>query len=155
MANKTKEKEKEKKRTLQDETYYYIRDNIMSYNSDIKLPKHAAMRLKGLHNGQFYYNKKTKPMANYPWEVILATAKICQPKIMYAISRKTFKSEIQKFNYVLAIIENNINDVYLRMKQVKKEQEAIAKIRDDITIDNSSRYKKKTKKEAKNLSDLW
>lgn len=155
MDNDVKEDKKSMEKSLQDKTYYYIRDNIMSYDGNMMLPKHAAMRLKGLRNGQFYYNKKTKPMADYPWEVILATVKMCKPKIMYAISHKTFKDEIQKFNYVLAIIEANINDVYLRMKRAKVAQDAVVKIDESITVDNSKRYKTKTKKEAKNLSNLW
>ena len=75
---------------------------------------------------------------------------------MSALSSKTFENESYKFNYICKIVENNINDVYLRVMKAKKSEESIQKMDTDILSHNGGTYQKKTE-ELKNerLKELW
>ena len=75
---------------------------------------------------------------------------------MSAISNKVFESESSKFNYICKIVENNINDVYLRVQRAKKSEENIDKLDTNILSHNGGEYQKKTKElRNKRLNELW
>lgn len=138
-----------------DELYNYVKTNILSYDHNQALPSSFVLRLKGLSEGKYMANKKVKNKANYSYEVILNTFKACKRKIDYAIKNKDFSNETQKFNYIMAIINNNINDIYLRMDSAKKQSDYINKIEIDDSYDESN-YKRKTKdKKNKMLKNIW
>ena len=92
-----------------DKLYQYVK-KILSYDEDMALPKFMVMRLKGLSEGKFIANKKTKTMANYDYNTIYLTFVYCKDKIQQALQTKKFTNEQNKFNYIMAIIDNNIND---------------------------------------------
>lgn len=138
-----------------DQLYKYVKNNVMNYDKNQSLPPHFVLRLKGLSKGKFIENKKIPNSANYSYEIILVTFKICKKKIDYAIRTKDFKSESQKFNYILAIVSNNLNDIYLRYLNKKKQSDKV----DILEIDNQfdeTIYKRKTK-DIKNdrLKNIW
>lgn len=139
------------------ELYEYVKHEILQYDENMQLPKFMIYRLRGLHKGNFIANKKTKPMAHYGYDVILLTFKICKPDILKAMRNKTFKDEQHKFNYIMTIIESNINDVVLRLKRKQRHKEQIKKMDiSQIERQNIAKYRKKSK-ELKNdrLKDLW
>lgn len=116
-------KEQEKKEF--NELYEYVKKDILQYPNDVALPKYLVMRLKGLRDGKFIVNKKIKSKADYPYSVIMLTFKFCKSNILKAIETKNFKNEQMKINYIMVIIENNINDIVLRLKDKEKaEKEA-------------------------------
>ena len=116
-------KEQEKKEF--NELYEYVKKDILQYPNDVALPKYLVMRLKGLRDGKFIVNKKIKSKADYPYSVIMLTFKFCKSNILRAIETKNFKNEQMKINYIMVIIENNINDIVLRLKDKEKaEKEA-------------------------------
>ena len=115
-----------------DKLYQYVKKEILLYNDSQSIPSSLVLRLKGLTTGKYIENKNTKDKANYSYEIILYTFQICRPSIMSAISNKVFESESNKFNYICKIVENNINDVYLRVQKSKKIDENIDKL--DINI---------------------
>jgi len=76
------------------------------------------------------YAKMSKLIKFYGPEVTLKTVEQCRRQVYEALSRLSFDSEMKKMNYVIAIIENHIRDVY---KQHKKDEEK--KIKSNKEID--------------------
>ena len=133
----------------------YIKKEILEYSEDMKFPKFMAMRIKGLASGTFYANKKIKPEASYDYKTILYAFKICRPKILASIRSKEFTSEQHRFNYLMCIVESEINDVVLRLKNVEKSKEKMEVMKMDNMSSEGAEYKTKTKDINIKLSDLW
>lgn len=140
-----------------DELYQYVKKEIMQYDDKQSLPKNIILRLKGLTQGKFIANNKQKSKANYSYDIILYTFKINKQTIMNAIYGKTFKSEMSKFIYIAAIIENNINDVYLRINNAKKSKQKTEIANVDSIYNEGAEYQRKTEdvKITKKLEGLW
>ena len=117
-----------------DKLYQYVK-KLLGYDESMALPKFMVMRLKGLKDGKFIANNKTTTMANYDYNTILLTFMFCKDKIQQALQSKKFTSEQNKFNYILAIVNNNINDVVIRMKNAKKSKQIAEKQVEKIEID--------------------
>ena len=117
-----------------DKLYQYVK-KLLGYDETMALPKFMVMRLKGLKDGKFIANNKTTTMANYDYNTILLTFMFCKDKIQQALQGKKFTSEQNKFNYILAIVNNNINDVVIRMKNAKKSKQIAEKQVEKIEID--------------------
>jgi hypothetical protein len=85
--------------------YEYIRLGIFSYDKTMALSTYLVKRLKELR-------------LNYSYKIILETFKIQTKTILYWINTKReLDTEYKKINYMMAIIKNNINDVYLKSKR--------------------------------------
>lgn len=147
---KMTEKEKQDWETL----YMYVKSNIMGYDENQALSNTMVLRLKGLLTNKFIENNNIESTANYSYEVILNTFKFCKLDIDKALRTNNFKDEMHRFNYLLKIVENNINTVYVKMKGVQKSEEKIEEI--DTTIANYTgvKYESRKNKEDK-FSDLW
>lgn len=117
-----------------DTLYNYVK-KILGYDDTMALPKFAVMRLKGLADGKYYANKKTKTMAQYDYNTIYLTFIFCKDKIQQALQTKSFANEQAKFNYVFAIVNNNINDVVLRLKKAKKTEKIVKQQIEKVEID--------------------
>lgn len=128
-----------------DKLYQYAK-KILGYSDDMALPKFMVMRLKGLSEGKFYANHKTKSMANYDYNTIYLTFIYCKDKIQRALQTKNFTSEQNKINYIMAIVENNINDIVIRLKNAKKNEQKIHKME---VVD----YEIKVKKQSQSNSN--
>ena len=112
-----------------DALYQYVRKSVLKYDENMALPKFMTLRLKGMTQGKFIVNDKTEEMANYSYELVLITFKFCNIEIQKALREVRFKDEQHKFNYIMRIVDANINDVYMRLKkkeEVKKEVEESA-----------------------------
>lgn len=150
----TKKKMTEKDMKDWDSLYQYVKKNIMGYDENQALSTQMVLRLKGLLTNKFMENSSIKDTANYSYETILNTFKFCSPTIQNALRTNRFKDETHKFNYVLKIVEKNINDVYIRMKNVEKVKEEVKNtIAKDIHYDKVE-FKPKEKKKDK-FSNLW
>ena len=72
----------------------------------------------------------------YSYEVIYRTIKFVEDRIRYAVENKNFNSEQAMVNYLIAIIENNINIV---LKEYEKEiadfQKLFEEPKNDIDLD--------------------
>lgn len=139
-----------------EELYEYIKNNILKYPKEMKLPKFLIMRLRGLNKGVFISNKYIESMGEYSYELILLTFKICKPKIDNALyNRSKFKNEQHMVNTIMLIVEKNINDVFIRMKRIEKAEEK----KDNIVIaqNSNAEYVKKTKKNKleEKLKDIF
>lgn len=150
-----------KKMTAQEKAdwellYYYVKNEILSYDENQSLPSNMVLRLKGLLTNKFMENNNIKSTANYSYQTILNTFKFCSPEIRKALKTKSWTSEQHKFNYILKIVENNINNVYLRMLNIEKAKEEARNTTVDTANHAGAEYQKKTKDVTnKLLNDLW
>lgn len=119
-----------------DKLYKYVKQ-ILGYDENMVLPKYMVMRIKGLADGKFYANAKVKSMGNYDYNTIYFTFIYCKDKIQKALQTKDFKDEQAKFNYIFAIVSNNINDVVLKIKKAKKAEKIVKQQIEKVEIDAS------------------
>ena len=139
-----------------DELYEFVRVKVLGYDENQSLSKNMVLRLKGVLNGKFMANNSTEDNANYSYDVVINTFKYSMPDIQRALNSVSFADEGHKFNYIMRIVDSNLNTVYMRMKRAEKvKKEAIKEV---STVDNHKavEYKpvKKTVKKDK-FSDLW
>ena len=149
-----KKKMTEKEKQDWDNLYQYVKKNIMGYDENQALSNAMVLRLKGLLTNKFMENNNIESTANYSYETILNTFKFCSPTIQNVLRTNTFKDEMHKFNYVLKIVEKNINDVYVRMRNVQKAKEEAKNVSVEVPVHVGAEYKPKEKKKDK-FSDLW
>ena len=137
--------------------YDYVKKEIMQYTDDQSLPSNIVLRLKGLRSGRLIENNSTQSMANYSFETVLYTFKLCKINILNSISSKNFKGEMSKFLYIAAIVENNINDVYKRIENAKKSQEKTKSIDVSNISHGGAEYQPTSKTQIinKNLNNIW
>ena len=133
--------------------YHYVKD-LLGYDENQALSSTMVLRLKGLLTNKFMENNNIESTANYSYEVILNTFKFCKLDIERALRTGNFKDEMHRFNYVLKIVEKNINTVYMKMKNIQKAKEEAKNITVEVPIHTSANFKPREKKTDK-FSDLW
>lgn len=139
------------------EALYYHVKNLLGYDENQALSSAMVLRLKGLSTNKFMENRKVESTANYSYETILNAFKYSSMDIQRALKTNRFSDEMHRFNYILKIVERNINTVYMKTKGVKKSEEKIDDV--DTTIANYTGVKYQAKQDTKNredkFSDLW
>ena len=153
-------KRETKRMTIQEveewnELYEYVRSNLLGYDSNQSLSREMVLRLKGLLTNQPFYNRTTNETANYSYSVITNTFKYCSPQITKAFRTISFKDEMHKFNYMLKVVENNINTVYIKMKNSEKAKVTTENVDVDVAIHKGAEYQRKTSSTSDKLNDLW
>jgi hypothetical protein len=140
-----------------DSIYEYVRTYIMGYDQNQSLSKTMVLRLKGLIVNKFIENYDIEDTANYPYLVVLNTFKFCKPDIEKALKNNSFQDENHKFNYVIKIVESNLNNVYMRMKNVKKTEEESENhdLSDAVNYINTFKAKNNDSKKSNKYNDLW
>lgn len=151
MARKKMTKEE---KMAWDELYTYVRKNIMGYDDNQALSNAMVLRLKGLLTNKFMENNNIQSTANYSYETILNTFKYSSIDIKKAIRTNNFKDESHKFNYILKIVEKNINTVYVRMKNAEKAKEEAKAMTIEAPTHTGAEFKPREKKKDK-FTDLW
>lgn len=150
-----KKKMTEKEKQDWEALYFYVK-KLLGYDENQSLSSTMVLRLKGLLTNKFIENNNIDSTANYSYEVILNTFKFCSPTINKALRTNNWSNEMHRFNYVLKIVESNINNVYLRMKNVQKTKEEAENTTVDAVNHIGADYQRKTKEvNNKLLSDLW
>jgi hypothetical protein len=134
--------------------YYYVK-NLMGYDENQSLSNVMVLRLKGLLTNKFMENKNIDSTANYSYETILNTFKYCSIDIQRALGASEFKDESHKFNYILKIVEKNINTVYMKMKSAQKLKEKLESMDISHTAEYVNTFKSKEKKKNNGLDELW
>ena len=129
-----KKKMTEKEKQNWENLYYYVKSNIMGYDENQALSSTMVLRLKGLLTNKFIENGNIKDGANYSYETILNTFKFCSLDIQKALRTINFQNEQHKFLYITKIVENNINTVYLKMKNVERAKEEAKNTTIDIRM---------------------
>lgn len=144
----------EEEKIAWDELYTHVKKNIMGYDDNQALSSTMVLRLKGLLTNKFIANNNTKDTANYSYETILNTFKYSSIDIQKALRTNNFKDESHKFNYILKIVEKNINTVYIKMKNVERAKEEAKKKTIEAPTHTMAEYKPKEKKKDR-FADLW
>ena len=90
MAKKMSAEEKEQ----WNELYSYVHDVIMGYDEKTALDRYFVLRLKGLKEGKFIANNKTKLYGEYTFQEILATFMYCKSEIVKGLTFNDFKTEL-------------------------------------------------------------
>lgn len=123
MQKRTQTKEKKNDEQKEwSELYEYVKRNIMNYDDNQSLSRIMVLRLKGLRTSKFIENKSIKDNSNYSFTCVLNTFKFCKPKIDYILKTKKFQDENHKFNYILKVAESNLNEVYKKMLNAKRNE---------------------------------
>lgn len=148
-----KKKMTEKEKQDWESLYYYVK-NLLGYDENQALSSTMVLRLKGLLTNKFIENNNIENTANYSYETILNTFKFCSPDIYRALRTNNFKDEQHKFNYILKIVEKNINTVYMKMKNVEKAKEEAKSVTVEMPIHTGAKFKPKEKTTDK-FSNLW
>lgn len=139
-----------------NELYEYVRTNILGYDKGMSLNSGQVTRLKGLTTGNYRINKRIAQNAKYSHKTVLNTFKFCSPNIHRALRTMTFKDENYKFNYICKIVENNINNVYLRMQNAEKAKEQAKNMTIETATHTGAEYQRKTEEKTNKLfDDLW
>lgn len=149
-----KKKMTDEEKIAWDNLYTYVRKNIMGYDDNQALSSAMVLRLKGLLTNKFMENNNIKNTANYSYETILNTFKYSSFDIQKALRSNNFKDEKHKFNYILKIVEQNINTVYVKMKNVEKAKEEAKNMTIEAPIHEGAEFKPREKKKDK-FTDLW
>ena len=143
----------EKEKQDWESLYYYVK-NIMGYDENQALSSTMVLRLKGLLTNKFIENNNITSTANYSYETILNTFKFCSQDIQRALRTCVFKDETHRFNYVLKIVEKNINTVYVRMRNAQKAKEEAKNTTIEAPTHTGAEFKPREKKKDK-FTDLW
>lgn len=149
-----KKKMTEEEKVAWENLYYYVKSNIMGYDDNQALSSTMVLRLKGLLTNKFIENNNIESTANYSYETILNTFKFSSLDIQKALRSNSFKDESHKFNYILKIVEKNINTVYMKMKNIEKAKEEAKNTVVEVPTHIGAEFKPKEKKENK-FSNLW
>lgn len=145
-----------------NELYQYVKKEIMGYRDNQKLSHYIVNKLKNLRNGDIVRRNTAMTNNGYPYDIILNTFKLNKQIIIKNTKGKTFEDEKHRFNYIMIIISDSINDVYNRTLHKEKENEIIKNI--DIKSNNrdmKEEYKIKNNKPIINnkvanlLNDLF
>lgn len=148
-----KKKMTEEEKKSWENLYYYVKD-LLGYDDNQALSSTMVLRLKGLLTNKFIENNNIASTANYSYDTILNTFKYCSVDIQRAFRTNTFKDETHRFNFVLKIVEKNINTVYMKMKNIQKAKEEAKNTTVEAPIHTGASFKPKEKKTDK-FSDLW
>jgi len=147
--NKMTEKEKRDWENL----YYHVK-NVMGYDENQALSSTMVLRLKGLLTNKFIENNKIESTANYSYETILNAFKYSSLDIQKALRTNNFKDEMHRFNYLLKIVEKNINTVYMKMKNAEKAKEEAKNTAIEAPTHTGAEFKPRENKKDK-FTDLW
>lgn len=143
----------EKEKQDWESLYMYVK-NVMGYDENQALSSTMVLRLKGLLTNKFIENNNIQSTANYSYETILNTFKFCSPQIKNALRTNNWSNEQHKFNYILKIVESNINTVYVRMKNAEKAKEEAKNTTIEAPTHTGAEFKPREKKKDK-FADLW
>lgn len=150
-----KKKMTEKEKQDWEALYFYVK-NLLGYDENQALSSTMVLRLKGLLTNKFIENGNIESTANYSYETILNTFKFCSPTINKALKTNSWSNEMHRFNYILKIVESNINNVYMRMKSAEKAKEEAKNTSVETANHIGADYQRKTKEiNNKLLNDLW
>jgi len=168
LKDKEYKKELKKKTEMSEEEkedwndlYDYVRYEILDYKEGMQLSSYIRGKLQGLRTGDFTVKKGDiiNECKGYPYNIVLMTFKIMKLSISTSVKNKTFNNDNHKFNYILKIIQNNINDIYKRYEEKQEGKRNLKNIKIDVPIENETEYKNrsnlKENKVANLLEDLF
>lgn len=155
MARTTRKHMSKQEKADWDELYEYVRTEVMGYDQNQSLSSEMVLRLKGLLSNKFMENNHIQGTASYSYKTVLNTFKYCSLDIQRGLRSNSFRDERHRFNYVLKIVESNLNTVYTRMKNAVKAEEKTQTMDVKTATHTGASYQRKTKETSSNLEELW
>lgn len=155
MARITRKHMSKQEKADWDELYEYVRTEVMGYDQNQSLSSEMVLRLKGLLSNKFMENNYIQDTASYSYKTVLNTFKYCSLDIQRGLRSNSFRDERHRFNYVLKIVESNLNTVYTRMKNAVKAEEKTQTMDVKTATHTGASYQRKTKETSSNLEKLW
>ena len=144
-AKVKRKKMSEQEKEQFNELYSYVHDVIMGYDEKTALDRYFVLRLKGLKEGKFIANNKTKLYGEYTFQEILATFMYCKSEIVKGLTFNDFKDNQHKINYIMFLVELQLNMIRERIRNKAKEEKQI----EQIEIVEQSKIKYVNKKDKK------
>lgn len=126
-----------------NEVYEYIKE-LLNYSETQKLPNSLVTRIQDLRNGtimQRGVGRVVKSKDGYTYQTILNTLLTLSDKIRWAFNNKDFTGESNKINYMMAIIDSNINDLVVRENTTNNNNNI--KVRNNLIKDDNENSKRK------------
>lgn len=139
----------------------YVKYNILGYSEKMKLSPSIINLLLSLRHGELVMKGDKVRDGGYPFDIIRKTFAFKRIDIDRVLQTKEFANENKKFIYILAIVKNSINDVYVRSMRAKKERENMQSKAVDSALAKpkvETAYIKKTESNSNindMLNDLW
>lgn len=155
MAKTPRKRMSKQEQEKWDALYSFVRTKVLGYDENQALSTNMVLRLKGMLSGKFMENNALQDKANYSYDVVLNTFKYCMPDIQRALNTVSFENENHKFNYIMRIVDGNLNTVYMRMKQREKVEEESKKSDLSYAADYVNMFKAKKTNNNSKLDDLW
>ena len=140
-----------------DELYNYVKYTVMNMRETQSLSRFMVVRLKGLLTGKFAENYNIENKAKYSLRTVINTFKYCSLDIKKAIAKKSFNTDEDRFCYIMAIVERNLNTVDERMKFAEKKDKEL-QVADIPSLSDYSgaTYQRKTVDDTTDrFKDLW
>ena len=105
----------------------YVKTNILCYDEKQGFPQNLAIRLKGLQSGVFMKNNNLESEADYRYDVLLTTAKLVKDRVLnyYKNNERIITGERHKWNLLCKFIEQEIDDVYIRVTRREDAEEKL------------------------------
>ena len=144
-AKVKRKKMSEQEKEQFNELYSYVHDVIMGYDEKTALDRYFVLRLKGLKEGKFIANNKTKLYGEYTFQEILATFMYCKSEIVKGLTFNDFKDNQHKINYIMFLVELQLNMIRERIRNKAKEEKQI----EQVEIAEQSKIKYVNKKDKK------
>lgn len=133
--------------------YLYVK-KLLNYDENQSLSSTMVLRLKGLLTNKFIENNSIESTANYSYETVLNAFKYSSLDIQKALRTNNFKDEMHRFNYILKIVEKNINTVYMKMRNAERAKEEAKNTMVEAPTHKGAEFKPREKKKDK-FADLW
>lgn len=141
---------------LYNKTVKWIHNNLLQYDDKQIISPMLRKRIKDLA-----YNKDGEQLYTFP--MILYTAMTHAKEIKFAFSNKDFQDDKHKINYIMVVINNDINRVKQKVLDYQREQEKASvyvedaqKLADNKMLNGSQRYINKTENiDSERLEKLW
>ena len=124
------------------ELYEYIKE-LLNYSENQKLPNSLVTRIQDLRNGtiiQRGVGRIVKSKNGYTYQTILNTFLTLSEKIRWAFNNKDFANETSKINYMMAIIDSNINDLVVSENAINNNNQI--KTRNNLIKDENDNFKR-------------
>jgi hypothetical protein len=135
----------------------YVHREILEYDENMKFPRYLAVKLKGLQRGQYVGNNTQKRNANYDCKTLLYAFKLSKTKIVSYLhnNESKIKDEKHRINIIVKIVEPEINDVYIRLQQLKNAKDKVEHVSLESQSSTGAEYTHKTKEINEKMKKLF
>lgn len=130
-----------------NKVYDYFKKDILGLSDGANLSPHAVERLLGLRVGRYKPNaSNTRTLkTGYSFATILYTLKYSKRAIDKALKTVNFKDDKHRVDYLMKIVQNNINFIQTRMNRLAQENKRAEKLKKEEATEEQRgvQYKRK------------